>query len=124
MDFRQHYLPGKPLEHNGQTSAGLQLDLESAGGWQWGADAELFRGDLEQFQDRPADDAAPPVAAIRPVGRHYDYVVDGRRAGGHVARRLEWTEGWSLDRKSIRLNSSHVAISYAVFCLKKKKESY
>src|SRR5690625_7085697 len=27
------------------------------------------------------------------------------------------------DRKSTRLNSSHVAISYAVFCLKKKKEN-
>src|SRR5439155_2203018 len=27
----------------------------------------------------------------------------------------------STDRKSTRLNSSHVAISYAVFCLKKKK---
>src|SRR5690625_7104716 len=27
---------------------------------------------------------------------------------------------YSLDRKSTRLNSSHVAISYAVFCLKKK----
>src|SRR5690606_42063502 len=29
--------------------------------------------------------------------------------------------GRSLDRKSTRLNSSHVKISYAVFCLKKKK---
>src|SRR5699024_12228150 len=28
----------------------------------------------------------------------------------------------SLDRKSTRLNSSHVSISYAVFCLKKKTE--
>src|SRR5437870_10201762 len=28
----------------------------------------------------------------------------------------------SQDRKSTRLNSSHVAISYAVFCLKKKKK--
>ena len=27
-----------------------------------------------------------------------------------------------VDRKSTRLNSSHVAISYAVFCLKKKKQ--
>src|SRR5437868_9025697 len=27
-----------------------------------------------------------------------------------------------LDRKSTRLNSSHVSISYAVFCLKKKKD--
>src|SRR5690625_6574165 len=30
----------------------------------------------------------------------------------------------SLDRKSTRLNSSHVAISYAVFCLKKKKRTH
>src|SRR3712207_8795638 len=33
---------------------------------------------------------------------------------GHVPHRLE-------DRKSTRLNSSHANISYAVFCLKKKK---
>src|SRR5256885_11856012 len=29
--------------------------------------------------------------------------------------------GYSPDRKSTRLNSSHLVISYAVFCLKKKK---
>src|SRR5256885_13102319 len=28
------------------------------------------------------------------------------------------------DRKSTRLNSSHLVISYAVFCLKKKKDNY
>src|SRR5438034_5090480 len=33
-------------------------------------------------------------------------------------------DGWAqLDRKSTRLNSSHTVISYAVFCLKKKKKS-
>src|SRR5690625_5868824 len=32
------------------------------------------------------------------------------------------TDGKIKDRKSTRLNSSHVAISYAVFCLKKKKK--
>src|SRR5699024_12235060 len=31
--------------------------------------------------------------------------------------------GIEIDRKSTRLNSSHVSISYAVFCLKKKKTS-
>src|SRR5690349_23355009 len=31
-------------------------------------------------------------------------------------------EGEDRDRKSTRLNSSHVEISYAVFCLKKKKK--
>src|SRR5690625_2059634 len=34
-----------------------------------------------------------------------------------------WLEDWLRDRKSTRLNSSHVAISYAVFCLKKKKRN-
>src|SRR5690349_24240849 len=33
---------------------------------------------------------------------------------------LEYKSPTSLDRKSTRLNSSHVEISYAVFCLKKK----
>src|SRR2546426_9279422 len=32
-------------------------------------------------------------------------------------------EGSSTDRKSTRLNSSHLVISYAVFCLKKKKKT-
>src|SRR3989442_7539856 len=33
------------------------------------------------------------------------------------------TRGKAADRKSTRLNSSHVRISYAVFCLKKKNKS-
>src|SRR5689334_24786777 len=37
-----------------------------------------------------------------------------------IARR----EGLEGDRKSTRLNSSHSSISYAVFCLKKKKTKY
>src|SRR5690606_41425646 len=37
---------------------------------------------------------------------------------GHTGR----FDAGTLDRKSTRLNSSHVKISYAVFCLKKKKK--
>src|SRR5690554_7494471 len=37
-----------------------------------------------------------------------------------LARRF--SEELGVDRKSTRLNSSHVRISYAVFCLKKKKQ--
>src|SRR3712207_7175222 len=41
---------------------------------------------------------------------------------------LTWTVrahgGRDLDRKSTRLNSSHANISYAVFCLKKKKKKH
>src|SRR5690625_6840434 len=45
------------------------------------------------------------------------------RADGEVIGELfeERRYPVSIDRKSTRLNSSHVAISYAVFCLKKKK---
>src|SRR5256885_8689278 len=48
-------------------------------------------------------------------GRAVDVVLGGaRRAPG---------EDEPQDRKSTRLNSSHLVISYAVFCLKKKKKS-
>src|SRR5699024_8559305 len=43
--------------------------------------------------------------------------------GGFLS--VVWTDMiQSIDRKSTRLNSSHVSISYAVFCLKKKKSWY
>src|SRR5437588_9476061 len=45
-------------------------------------------------------------------------------ASGRETARLRGHEGKVLgvDRKSTRLNSSHTVISYAVFCLKKKKK--
>src|SRR5699024_11241019 len=49
---------------------------------------------------------------------------DGMRKMFRAARlRMQrWHGGTFEDRKSTRLNSSHVSISYAVFCLKKKKK--
>src|SRR5688572_33437250 len=44
--------------------------------------------------------------------------ADGRTADAHRRRHRR-----GLDRKSTRLNSSHSQISYAVFCLKKKKKN-
>src|SRR5690625_5373591 len=44
------------------------------------------------------------------------------RPPSKVRRRLLFSSP-RQDRKSTRLNSSHVAISYAVFCLKKKKRT-
>src|SRR5256885_5990482 len=43
-------------------------------------------------------------------------------ASGMKRSILRWSLGETTDRKSTRLNSSHLVISYAVFCLKKKKE--
>src|SRR3989442_3092083 len=50
-----------------------------------------------------------PSAVVHPASR----ATSRARTGG------TWRE--TRDRKSTRLNSSHVRISYAVFCLKKKK---
>src|SRR3989442_7024918 len=43
---------------------------------------------------------------------------------GDARRIAEGARGAGVDRKSTRLNSSHVRISYAVFCLKKKKKEH
>src|SRR5256885_6354663 len=37
-----------------------------------------------------------------------------------LAATISWAQSGNRDRKSTRLNSSHLVISYAVFCLKKK----
>src|SRR3989442_3060113 len=51
--------------------------------------------------------------------------MPGRRGPPTPATSGAWASSAaaSVDRKSTRLNSSHVRISYAVFCLKKKKKS-
>src|SRR5690625_5307642 len=60
-----------------------------------------------------------PPAPVVPTGDGGDIDYDEAfGTGGAEAELLS-----RLDRKSTRLNSSHVAISYAVFCLKKKKKT-
>src|SRR3712207_7863179 len=48
--------------------------------------------------------------------------AERRRVARDPSRRLAPERALVLDRKSTRLNSSHANISYAVFCLKKKKD--
>src|SRR5437762_8703841 len=59
---------------------------------------------------------ALPISSPRRLVRLEPRALHARR--GPLARRAR---GLRLDRKSTRLNSSHRCISYAVFCLKKKK---
>src|SRR5207245_10753951 len=51
----------------------------------------------------------------------FDLASDIRDRRMHQRGGCQWS-GEPLDRKSTRLNSSHGSISYAVFCLKKKKK--
>src|SRR5690625_6968604 len=70
-----------------------------------------FVGDDSQ---KTIDDAFPAFAQVM------DQI--GRERGWPPMTKAQFEASCSLhgDRKSTRLNSSHVAISYAVFCLKKK----
>src|SRR2546421_1634865 len=56
------------------------------------------------------------------VGVIKDFVLD-RNSGCLAYVVVSTGKGGVLDRKSTRLNSSHDQISYAVFCLKKKKKN-
>src|SRR5690625_5823592 len=81
----------------------------------------LFRSRYEAVPDsfRRADGTVVPLQYIvEPEYAPYAYLIFGE-----TPRMIEVFED-RLDRKSTRLNSSHVATSYAVFCLKKTKSSH
>src|SRR2546427_4928941 len=62
---------------------------------------------------------AAQLAAVQALGAAFAQDVDGAHAD---AQMLVHALAEEVDRKSTRLNSSHSQISYAVFCLKKKKK--
>src|SRR5690348_17787749 len=82
---------------SGQATADDVLDMEDVSGRRW-IDTEL-RGRVVVAEENAA-------AALEAMSR--------------FAIAPQWLA--YLDRKSTRLNSSHPSISYAVFCLKKKKQ--
>src|ERR1035441_10997983 len=66
----------------------------------------------------------PEIPIIGPTGKEAAHaLVRLVESGVRIALRLR-TLPHLPDRKSTRLNSSHLGISYAVFCLKKKNNNY
>src|SRR5690606_12842209 len=64
---------------------------------------------------------ARAVEVFRENALKVQNMTEEERLGSEQRRKERAEMMRSLDRKSTRLNSSHVKISYAVFCLKKKK---
>src|SRR5258705_8531696 len=64
----------------------------------------------------------------RPQGRAAEKRIQRQRQGRRRPLQRSWRDdagaAQGKDRKSTRLNSSHLGISYAVFCLKKKKNKF
>src|SRR5438445_1182225 len=84
------------------------------------------RPDRHSFPTRRSSDLAGPNfgadrAAQSVEGRHEFDGLAGLADGLGEARAVDAGDFGFADRKSTRLNSSHANISYAVFCLKKKK---
>src|SRR3712207_7054091 len=75
--------------------------------------------------ERPHQQPVSGVERSRPGGAGAEQLGRLRLQSGKSTRkrRLVRTAGDLQDRKSTRLNSSHANISYAVFCLKKKKQN-
>src|SRR5438445_3546953 len=82
----------------------------------------LFRSreDIPTAAYRRFREAAAAKAYIGQQGAPIVIKADGLAAGKGVVIATTVVEA---DRKSTRLNSSHANISYAVFCLKKKKKN-
>ena len=80
MDFIQHYLPGKPLEKNSQTSSGLNF-LMNVNNFpnhklSFGINFEMAGIQLEEFQENKLITSSAFNNAVRPQGLHYDFEVD------------------------------------------------
>src|SRR3989454_5178512 len=110
-----------------------------------GGDRGFLSGRTQMVTRKPIaarvaeDNARDRLADMDTEGRDIDFIIPGPWAYGAPALAPHLTRGLvdayhrymaeycaadprRLDRKSTRLNSSHLVISYAVFCLKKKKK--
>src|SRR5258707_9829133 len=78
----------------------------------------------------PRSTLFPYTTLFRSLKEFHELPVRGVADRAHHAQRLllvlvlDRARSRTRDRKSTRLNSSHANISYAVFCLKKKKEGH
>src|SRR5699024_12096447 len=87
-------------------------------------DASAMRRVLRALRHADRDRPGGPLASQRLLAeaiRHRTNLTVSGASGPLVAALDDVRALADLDRKSTRLNSSHVSISYAVFCLKKKK---
>src|SRR3712207_8999647 len=80
----------------------------------------LFRSALAEGFETETEFTVHALELMLPVGEVATAYKE--RPEGSASKLRTYSDGFRiLDRKSTRLNSSHANISYAVFCLKKKK---
>src|SRR5699024_4314099 len=105
-------------DHRGDGDAREPWELTCGGGVRLHLRAQLgeSRSAVNCSMSGTPEVSAKAIRSSRETSR-WNEAQDGQRRSVHRTR----TTG---DRKSTRLNSSHVSISYAVFCLKKKERDH
>ena len=101
MTFLQHFLLGKPLESNEQTSA--RLGWQRSTPWSetlqatFGAEVEWADTSLLEVQAGPTLEGSAVARAIRPAGRHYDYQTTVTGIALHAALQADYPSyAWSF----------------------------
>src|SRR5207248_5878004 len=116
-DGRLTYAPGPSLQRAGLTGR-VFLDENGDGRWEAGEPVvpgvRVLVGTSSASSDSSGWFRVWDLVPFEPVLVTVDSLSIDSRTGSKGTR--------SQDRKSTRLNSSHRTISYAVFCLKKKKK--
>lgn len=99
MEFLQHFIPGQPLEQNGQVSTGMI--------WTWlrpwrtsivtaGLDLEYMDGFIKQYQAEPLDGDSAFLNETLPQGWHYDFDVAAVTLAPYGQIELPLADAWNL----------------------------
>jgi len=96
MDFKMHFLPGKPLETNSHKSIGIQSiyskKIENLT-WFVGSDIEFTEGKLSEYQASKDVSFGPRLAY--PQGPHYDFSIDSKIIS------LYFNTEWLLNERAV-----------------------
>lgn len=96
MDFKMHFLPGKPLETNSHKSIGIQsIYSKKIQNLTWfvGSDIEFTEGKLSEFQEAKDVSFGPRLAY--PQGPHYDFSIDSKILS------LYFNTEWLLNERAV-----------------------
>ena len=100
MEFLQHFIPGQPLEENGQVSGGLMWVIRNqvarAGMLTSGVDLEFANGFVKQFQAEPLDGDSDFLNETLPQGLHYDFDVSSFSIAPYAQLEIPINESWRL----------------------------
>jgi len=100
MEFLQHFIPGQPLEENGQVSGGLMWLMQNQVGrtatLTSGVDLEYANGFVKQFQAESLNGDSDFLNETLPQGWHYDFDVSSFMIAPYGQLEVPINDSWRL----------------------------